>query len=100
MTPRSSLSFDAEALGRLTTTLAGVRSAFEAADSVACSPEHLGHTRLSGRVESFSTSWNDTRRELAESIGGLGTSATSIAEGFAEADEGLAAAFAGDEATS
>jgi len=97
---RATLSFDPEALGRLTTTLAGVRSAFEAADSGACPPEHLGHARLSGRVESFSTSWNDTRRELAESLGGLGSSATSIAEGFAEADEGLAAAFADDGATS
>jgi len=100
MTPRSTLSFDAESLGRLAGTLTGVKAAFDAADSTTCSPEHLGHARLADRVERFATSWDDTRRELSESLGGLSTSARSIADGFADADEGLAAAIDVDEATS
>jgi hypothetical protein len=97
---RSTLSFDAEALDRLAATLAGVQSAFDATGSAGIAPEHVGHARLAQRVESFSSSWNDTRRSLAEEIGGLSSSARSIADGFRAADDSLAAALTGDEGTS
>jgi hypothetical protein len=98
--PRATLSFDGEALRRLSTTLSGVKTVFDAPGAATVSPEHLGHPRLAQRVDSFTRSWDDTRRVLSDEIGGLSTSAMTIADGFTAADEGLAAALPEEEASS
>jgi hypothetical protein len=94
---RSSLKVDTRDLRSLSTALGEVKAAFEAGGDGIDDAEACGHAGLVQRVRSFATGWNDSRRQLAEAIGDLGTSALGIADGFDEADAELTAAVAGDD---
>lgn len=93
---RSSLTVDTVDLRSLFTTLGEVKAAFEAGGDGTDDADACGHAGLVRRVRSFSTQWNDTRRQLAEAIGDLGTTALGIADGFDGVEGELAASLGGD----
>jgi hypothetical protein len=93
---RSSLTVDTVDLRSLFSTLGEVKAAFEAGGDGTDDADACGHAGLVQRVRSFSTQWNDKRRQLAEAIGDLGTAALGIADGFDDVETELAASLTGD----
>jgi hypothetical protein len=94
---RSSLTVDTDDLRTLSTSLGEVKAVFEADGDATDDADACGHADLAQRVRSFSTNWNDSRRQLAEAIGELGQAAVSIADGFDDVEADLAASLDGDD---
>ena len=93
---RSSLTIDTGDFRSLFTTLGEVKAAFEDGGDPAADADACGDAALTQRVRSFSTRWNDSRRQLAEAIGDLGEAALGIADGFDDVEGQLAASLAGE----
>jgi hypothetical protein len=92
---RSSLMVDTGDLRSLFTTLGEVQAAFEQGGDGSDDAEACGHAGLVQRVRSFSTQWNDSRRQLGEAIGDLGEAALGIAAGFDDVEAELADSLGG-----
>ncbi|MFT4136587.1 hypothetical protein [Microbacterium sp.] len=88
------LRIDTERVRSIATGVTGIAREFEGAnvhsDSIA---DAVGHEGLAAAIRSFAHSWDDTRKDMTESIRGHGEATAAIAETFEQADAELAAAF-------
>jgi uncharacterized membrane protein YccC len=76
--------------------LVAVRSALASTtDDAAALADAVGHSALAARVREFSTTWDDLRDDLAESVGDLAEAALQIDDAFGATDADLQASLLG-----
>ena len=90
------LDHDGAAMTALWSDLVAVRSALASTtDDAAALADAVGHSALSARVRAFSTTWDDLRDDLAESVGDLAEAALQIDDAFGATDADLQASLLG-----
>lgn len=92
------LNYDGAVMSALWADLVAVKAALSSAtDDASALADAVGHAALAARVRSFSTTWDDLRADLVESIGGLAEAARQIDDAFGATDADLQAALVGSD---
>lgn len=90
------LNYDGAVMTALWADLVAVKAALSSAtDDASALADAVGHAVLAARVRSFSTTWDDLRDDLVESIGGLAEAALQIDDAFGATDSDLQASLLG-----